>query len=301
MSKTRKRTILLSSLFIVAGVVFVLLILRPQAQVRLSGGYLIEKASYDLLRERLTSDETVLEVDARNRVLFALGYEEGLIDFRNMAEFRKSLEKENERRRAAIESGQAVFGLMQYGAFDYLDYIVSNLMLRLPERLEENGTLSVKEDDIRQFYELHKEKRYRYPARATLEMLELEPWRENLDKILDSIERDLQNGEDFKDIAARYDPERGAVEMTIKEDSKMQFGFLDLYELAVSAEPDVVNGPYSLENGIVYFKLVRYEWGGITSFEDALFFVRKDVVNQMFEEFLQQETAKLTSEGAQTK
>ena len=292
--KIRKFLILVPVLFLITGISAGLLLAHPWTWTHINGGYRIERETYTMLRERVQTDEAVMEADARYRVLFAMGYDEGLTDFYDMAGFRKSLKKENARRRDAIQNGQTVIGLTHFSASDYLDYMSGNLLLQLPVRLEENGTLSVSEEELRLYYEEHKEEQYCYVARATLEMLELDPKCEDLDEVLTMVGQDLLNGEDFKDNMAQYDPRREPFEMTIKENTKMHSGFRDLYELAIGAEPGVVQGPYSLNNGIVFFRLLSYEPGGITSFEDAQYYIRKDVMSQAFEQFLQLKIQKLT-------
>jgi hypothetical protein len=290
-----KALLLCLGLLAVVGACAGLAFSRPWRWVTVSGGYRMEKAAFNLLMERLRSDGQVAETYARYQVLFDLGYREDLIDFHDIVGFQKSLKKENLRRQEALDAGQTVFGLMQYSAPDYLDYIVSNLMLRLPERLVENGVIAASEEDLLQFYNQNKDARYRYAARATLEMLELDPSMEDIGGIIASVEDELLAGLDFKDVSARHASERGVVEMTIKEGSKMHGGFLDLYEHAIASEPGIVNGPHLLNNGIVYFRLVSHESGGVSAFEDSIFYVRKDVISHLFEQFLLKEAAKVIS------
>ncbi|MDR0222642.1 MAG: peptidyl-prolyl cis-trans isomerase [Oscillospiraceae bacterium] len=296
MKKTRKLVIPAIILLLAAGITAGATAAR--GRVVINGGYAIERDVYELLRNRVSTDEAVMRAHARYSALFALGYEEGLTDFGDMPGFLKSLKKENARRSDALRNDRTVFGLTRFSESDYLDYIVSNLLLRLPERLVENGTLSVSENDFENFYNEHKEEKYRYVARATVEILELDSGREDLDAVIASIERDILDGADFTDIMAKYDPERGPFELTIKENTKTHSGFAELYELAVASEPNSVGGPRDIDGRVFFYRLLNYEEGGVTSFENALFYVKKDVINQKFERFLQGEIQKLIGHGA---
>jgi len=300
MGKKKRMILPALGLLLIAGAAAGLLLARPWAWVNLNGGGRMERRTYELLQKRGQADEAVMEADARCRVLFALGYDEGLIDFRDMAGFWKSLEAENARRRDDIENGRTVFGPAQYAASDYLDYTVSNLMLQLPGRLGENGRLRLAEEDLRRYYEEHKEEKYRYTARVELEILTLDPERGDLRVAQAAIQQDLRDGVDFRDIMIRYDPEREPTKTLIKENTKMHAAFADLYALAAVSEPGVVSGPFTLSGGVVFFRLLSYEPERIAPFAEALYYIRGDAQEENFAQFLQRETWKLIGRGMPT-
>jgi hypothetical protein len=86
-----------------------------------------------ILRER-----TLLEISAGKAVL-KLAQAHGLIADISHAAFLRSMEEENLRRKARIDSGQVVYGPAQWDAFSFFHYRQSNLELAIKREIAEDS------------------------------------------------------------------------------------------------------------------------------------------------------------------
>jgi len=95
----------------------------------------------------------------------------GLIDDTSYAAFRRRFEDENRRRAAAVEKGEPVYGPVQVGEWEFYNYELAQLVLRLKRRLAEDA-LQVSAVEARQYFEQHKVSRYRAPDTVSAEVYE---------------------------------------------------------------------------------------------------------------------------------
>lgn len=97
--------------------------------------------------------------------------EYGLLEDTGFSAFREQWRKENERRKQALADGAPVYGPQQYSVDGYYDYIMSNLALRLRERLHADG-LSPDAEELRQYASDHRNRQYQRADEALPDWLE---------------------------------------------------------------------------------------------------------------------------------
>lgn len=83
----------------------------------------------DLLRD------AALALAVRSKLVQILMRDHGLLDDVSLRGQRTRLARENLRRREALQTGQPIYGPQQYGEREYIDYVISNGVIALKERL----------------------------------------------------------------------------------------------------------------------------------------------------------------------
>lgn len=114
--------------------------------------------------------EDVLNELVRIKVQQLWARELGLAKDVSYAQFLKALAAENERRRIALRNREPIYGPQQYDIRGYYDYLFSNLVVALRDRMAHAGPAPAHEQ-LRERYERLKEKRFRTEGTATVKKL----------------------------------------------------------------------------------------------------------------------------------
>jgi hypothetical protein len=80
--------------------------------------------------------------------------EHGLARDIRYSSFLKEWQKENKRRKAAAARNEVLYGPIEYGELDYFNYVHSNQVLRLQEKLLGNEII-IKDSEYKPFYDSH--------------------------------------------------------------------------------------------------------------------------------------------------
>lgn len=88
------------------------------------------------IARKKTMDECV-----RIKLQQILARQKGLIQDISYTAFLKDLDAENKRRKKAVENGKALYGPIRYTESEYFNYVFSNMIIKLKEKLAE-GELS---------------------------------------------------------------------------------------------------------------------------------------------------------------
>ncbi|MDF2986809.1 MAG: hypothetical protein K0R50_2319 [Eubacterium sp.] len=80
-----------------------------------------------------------------------LAKNKGVVEDISYAAFLKDLEKENTRRREAVDKGEIIYGPVRYSEKDYFDYTFSNMVISLKEQLRTNE-FALTEDEVKKLY-----------------------------------------------------------------------------------------------------------------------------------------------------
>ena len=116
--------------------------------------------------------KTSLDQCVRRKVEQMICREHGLIADITYAAFEERLKAENARRKQAVAVGQVIYGPVQYSPSVYSDYLLSNMILRLKQKLAQNQ-FHLSENQLRQIYEQNKQ-RYKRPDTVTIEAMALQ-------------------------------------------------------------------------------------------------------------------------------
>lgn len=99
-----------------------------------------------------------------------LALERGVDAPADYSEYLRRWRHENERRKEALKTGAPLYGPVQYEEWNYYDYLHTNMVAALKEKLKDSE-LHVSEQEARDAYEQRKESRYRLAPEATVELL----------------------------------------------------------------------------------------------------------------------------------
>ncbi|GGN22508.1 hypothetical protein [Streptomyces fuscichromogenes] len=104
----------------------------------------------DYLKQRALSDAK------KTTVVLNLAHEYGLLADPSYSGFLRDWTAENQRRSAAVATGQVIYGPKQYTEANYLTYVLHNLAFDLKQKLAKKGVLKVTESALRRYYDTHK-------------------------------------------------------------------------------------------------------------------------------------------------
>jgi hypothetical protein len=115
-----------------------------------------DKDFWETEQNGITPAEYLLEIAVENlkndRALFTECEERGLCEKLSYEKIIKQMNAENASRAEKLKNGEPVYGVTEYTAASYYDYLKSNLQIALREKLENEGV--IKEDDVKlkQYY-----------------------------------------------------------------------------------------------------------------------------------------------------
>ncbi|HHW00551.1 MAG TPA: hypothetical protein GXX36_13460 [Clostridiaceae bacterium] len=107
-----------------------------------------------------TAKEMALNECVQIKVEQQLGRDKGLVEDISYPAFLKQLEKENKRRKKAVENNEIIYGPVEYQKNVYYEYLYSNMKIALKELLE-GKEIQFTEEDLMSYYEQIKDSLYR--------------------------------------------------------------------------------------------------------------------------------------------
>jgi hypothetical protein len=234
-----------------------------------------------LLHEKAVSD------CIRNQIIFNLGHQYKLIDFKNFKELKKELKKVNKERKETAENGGVIYGPEVYSLADYSDYLINNLSIQLPKIMEKTY-FKVDEDSLKTYYDENKEALFSYAEKIEIMLIS---------KDFDSIE-EAQNFEanaiaelqemPWEVVAAEYGDEGSQTGFEIKKNSIMYSRYQGVYELATTIEIGEVGSLVS-GNEVQLFKVLGKNEAQETGFEEAKDSVKEGYLKEQFESYVKKQ------------
>ncbi len=110
-----------------------------------------DKDFWETEQNGITPAEYLLEITVENlkndRALFAECEKRGLCEKLSYEKIIKQMNAENAARAKKLKSGESVYGVTEYTAVSYYDYLKSNLQIALRGELENEGVIT--EDDVK--------------------------------------------------------------------------------------------------------------------------------------------------------
>jgi len=165
-----------------------------------------------------------LEDSVRIKVRQLLAQERGVLQEVNYQGLLQQMQQENQRRKEAISNNQVVYGPAQYDEDTYFEYIMSNATLAVKRQMQQS-VLQQDESLPKQFYEQHKAERYRTPGLVKIQRISISyldsnqhidsSLQQKVKRQLEEAAAKLQSGSEFEGIAAAYNPQGMALELTI--------------------------------------------------------------------------------------
>ncbi|WP_152395022.1 peptidylprolyl isomerase [Paenibacillus guangzhouensis] len=202
-----------------------------------------------------------LEESVRIKVRQLLAKERGALQEVSYQGFLQQLQQENQRRAQAISNNQVVYGPAQYDEDSYFEYVISNVTLAAKRQMLQT-VLQQNESLPKQFYEQHKAERYLTPGLVKIQRISrsfldsnhhTDPsLQQEIKQQLEEAAAKLQFGGDFEEIAAVYNPQDTALELTIHLGDERRNARSPIAQAAVKLPVDAIsqiieeNGSYHL-------------------------------------------------------
>jgi len=106
----------------------------------------------------------------------------GVIEDAGYSAFLEKLQQENDRRKQSAAAGLPIYGPKQYAADGYYDYLLSNMVIKLKEKLQA-GELAPTEQQLHNYALLHSNKMYQKDEDAFPDWME-EAYQKKLDELV---------------------------------------------------------------------------------------------------------------------
>jgi hypothetical protein len=246
----------------------------------------------------------------RMQVELGWGKREGLLPGTSYGEFLRALDRENERRRAALAKGEPIYGPQQYGEDEYFTYVMNNLRLRLEERVGEEegkkGGPGGLKPALQAYYEKVKERYFDRGYRVKVWAIEIivgnrEGWAQSYTleeakaRITEAKAR-LDKGEPFEQVAAAYNENGGLHEQVFDFESRSadKTHRAGVRDEAMRLSEGETSGILFDFNTFYLLKCLEKEKLGLRPFEDV-----EDPVRRMYQrERYEQRVAELVKAAA---
>lgn len=147
----------------------------------------------DYIKKR--TDDKLLRI----KIIQELGAEMQVTPSFDYSDFLNHWQTENSERKAKKESGQVVYGPIEIEEDSYYNYLLSNLEIRLKEKLNEEVFTS-SESNLKIHYELMKNDHFRYSPSISIEYLLLDESRLTKVEVDQMIEKTRSNIKNFESL-----------------------------------------------------------------------------------------------------
>jgi hypothetical protein len=218
--------------------------------------------------------------------------EQGVVTDISYPAFLSTLERENERRRRALEAGEPIYGPKQYREDEYFTYVFTNMVIHSKRRLRDTK-LHASEETLRSYYESVKERLYQRGDRVRIQAITIPfggddsdtPSRAEAEEKIHEALRKLEEGGRFEDLAREYGPDGDLYERVLDEESAR---FDERIRPALRGEAMKLavgeTSPVFQEHRAFYIiKCVERESLGYMPFEDIEHNVRNRYVDERYD------------------
>lgn len=245
--------------------------------------------------------ERALDECIRVQVQLILARKKGLIINTSYSSFLKELDKENKRRKDAIEKGQPVYGVSQYNEQTFYIDFFTKLIMKLKEKFAEND-LKYTEMDLNQYYEKIKYTTYKKADYIKIQKIcisysdkgeEAGKDTQNEAKLkIEEVKKKLDNGEVFENAATQFNPvdsekskygEQIFGETSVRKISPLDF---QLKSHAQNLSIGQISDIFEANNAYYIIKCVDKKSLGYFSFDEVKGNVKIKYVDQKYEELI---------------
>jgi len=194
------------------------------------------KSSFNGQIPQNVAKEETLNSAVKIKLQYILAKENGVVPDISYGALLKSLVDENNRRQVAVKNNEVIYGPVQYDTYGYYNYIYSNMITKLKDKLWKNK-FKVDDDTLMKYYEANKDKNYKQANSLNVDRIFITlsdgktpvnpAQRDKGIKILEGVKVALDKGEDLKTATASVNASDGI---------KVEYKNMDLNQLAQSSE-----------------------------------------------------------------
>lgn len=233
----------------------------------------------------------------RIKVEQALAKKMGIIKDIEYTAFLKNLKEENKARKEAVKANKIIYGPQQFGEKEYFNYIHSNMLIRLKEKLGEPGqVLYAQEDKLKEYYEANKEESYRKPGNLKVQKVSVAYVAEESKQIAyqktKEIKARLEDGESIDSISTAYASDRSVAfnfENVNYDRRSMSYEIEanpSLHKVLQSIREEETSS--LIDGNRIYhvIKCIQRETDGYSSYEEISASVRSAYIDEKYEEMV---------------
>lgn len=230
----------------------------------------------------------------------ALAKKNGLIDDITYDAFLKKLSQENKRRKDAVSKRQVVYGPIQYDENGYFNYVFSNLIMKLKEKLADTEYKPT-DAELKAYYERVRNDFYKEEDTIDLQVIYVsygqqsgtmvEVKRKEANDMMREVKLRVDQGHSFESILKSYPEQINNEEKRINRESASSYSKVEpiLFDTAKKLEANQISDVFDevIQRKIGIIKVLGKEDGGYKAFEDIKDSVILKYVEQKYLETLE--------------
>ena len=202
--------------------------------------------------------------------------------------FLTALQKENERRKLAVDRGEIIYGPIQYGEDEYFRYSLNNLVIRLKEKLAEHE-LAHSPAEIAAYYKDQRLNLYKKPMHIRAQKLVIpaeSDAREEARVLAEEARLEADRMNSLEQAAAEKGHQAEFSEQVFNETTERgdQRYSPELLEAVSQLEPGKISGVIPVPGGYAVLQAVERKDGGYYPLSE----VQEDVMNRLMDQKYEQ-------------
>lgn len=235
----------------------------------------------------LTKIKTELKLMQQSGVLDQISFDQLQLQWR----------EENENRSKALQQGKPIYGPVEYGLHEYIEYLISNGKTRLKEKWIAEGVISVTDQEIEDRYELLRTSNYKYPDRVVVEYLEWiysdDDEKVEVSKIVENLHVTWKSGMEFETLLEQQHLDGKVVrrvfdETTTRYDEQSTV----LKEAAYQLDPDLSLVIVDTGHGIYLLRCIERENDRFMMLDDIESQIKSELFQMKYDELVSKEVNK---------
>ncbi|MDF2923508.1 MAG: PpiC-type peptidyl-prolyl cis-trans isomerase [Paenibacillaceae bacterium] len=242
----------------------------------------------ELLRQKTLEELIFIKVQ---QILFK---EEGLVRDIGYKSFLKDFKEENIRRKKSIDEKKIFFGPEQYSENQYYDYLFSNQVIKLKEKLSREK-LETDDGELKQYYSANKDQKYRKIDSFKLEKITVkaDPEGNTAQSVMEDILKKLNDGEALSRVAAKYSkeetPEVSLEEVILNEAvfSQNTRELVTLKSAAEKLEEGQTGNVFTDDGFLTLIHCVERKDGGYYLFDDVKGMIGKEILDEKYNKYIE--------------
>jgi hypothetical protein len=223
--------------------------------------------------------------------------EKGIVKAIDYTSFLNALQKENDRRKIAVQKREVIFGPTRYDEQGYYEYLHSNMVIALKGKLAETD-LATDDTKLQDYYTNNRNQLFKNSDTITIQKISVSRVEGSSDVNEVSSEiaviKDLiNNGEHFDEILKKYKPKSPLVkaefnEQTLDQSTLRTNSKFSPIETSIASKMSVgdVSEIFKEENSLIIMKCVARIDGGYVGFEEAKSALKLKILDDQYIEWI---------------
>lgn len=235
--------------------------------------------------------ERALEQAVRDKAVFALARTHGLLETADFAGLTAKMEAENRERKAAVQRGEVVYGLVRFTLEPYYAHVLASLKTELKRKLSENpeDPLYLERGDVESYYDEHAPE---WAANATsyaVAQLTVPVSQPGKEAAAGALAKLLAQQVGLEEMASRFDGASIRTETLTEEsgahvNSPVHQAVLQLRGM----EPGELTAPVEIGEGFAVYRLEEVKVDRQKAMQTYGYQIKQQLLEERFEAYVEQ-------------